>query len=82
MELYRRTPGRLPGEPEGTLGRYFSIGGQLQLCTVTSEAATIRTVGYWPDLIGESIDPKAGFTPAKPKRAPAVDGQRPMVAPL
>jgi hypothetical protein len=66
MDLFRRTPGRLPGEPEGTAGRYHAVGGQLQLCTVTAEAAAIRTVGYWPDLIGEPIDPKADFYRAKP----------------
>jgi hypothetical protein len=63
MELFRRTPGRLPGEPDGTPGRYFSIGGQLQLCTVTAEAATVRTLGYWPDLLGEPIDPNAAYMP-------------------
>jgi hypothetical protein len=66
MELFRRTPGRLPDEPEGTPGRYFSIGAQLQLCTVTAERATIRTLGYWPDLLGEPIDPTTGYMPAMP----------------
>jgi hypothetical protein len=66
MELFRRTPGRLPSEPEGTPGRYHSIGGQLQLCTVTAQHASTRTIGYWPDLIGEPIDPAAScWTPRR-----------------
>lgn len=57
MEAMRRQPGIHPTKPGG----YYCIGGQLQMCTVTSSVAHVRTIGMWADALGQKIDPNRPF---------------------
>jgi hypothetical protein len=51
----------------------YGVGGQVQLATLRPTGVDVRTIGYWPDLIGKPITPGRQFVwaPAesKPVRA-------------
>jgi hypothetical protein len=44
------------------------IGGHVHISTITASGVRIETLGTWPDLIGENIDPIGVLWPTPPKR--------------
>lgn len=60
IDAMRRKPVIDPAHPD--LGPVCGIGGQLLLTAIHPEGIECRALGYWPDKLGERIDPAAKFT--------------------
>lgn len=50
---------------DGGFGHY-AVGGQVQLATLRPSGVNVRTIGYWPDLIGSPISPGRQFVWSPP----------------
>lgn len=70
MDAFRKKP----VFRDGSETPVFGIGGQLMMVTITPAGASIRSLGYWDDAIGETIDPAAPFYPRHRARGLAALG--------
>lgn len=62
MEVLRREARPLSDKPGALVGH--SVGGYVELATVTAEGATVRTIHEWPDEVGRPITPSLSMVDA------------------
>jgi len=62
MELLRREARPLSDEPGARVG--FSVGGYVELATVTRERVCVRAIHEWPDELGKPIMPEPAMAEA------------------
>jgi hypothetical protein len=59
----------VPSRVDPSVEPFCGVGGQLQLTTLTATGIDMRTIAYWPDWLGQRIDPARKFVPVLPVHA-------------